>query len=184
MATRTVIKTNFVRASAKGQKAMLRSVGTSAQYYSVRADRDGERQERLAFTSESDALSRVEVAAVIALREESLAYRCVLSPGMQMDDDDLRSWARAVMLEVSETLDHDTGYVAYLHSDQSEHPHVHVIAFANDRLDRADFAALREVGDQVLESIAERENSLEIDPMVQSYSQSAVIDLDSGLELE
>jgi hypothetical protein len=88
------------------------------------------------------------------------------------------------MLEVGETLDRDTGYVAYIHSDQTEHPHVHAIAFSNDRLDREDFAALREVGDQALERIVERTNDLEIDPMAQSYFQDSGRDVDAGLELE
>jgi hypothetical protein len=182
--TRTVVKANFVRASAHGQPAMRQAATSSARYYSERNDRDGERQERLAFTSDRDGLSLAEVRESIAARDETLAYRMVLSPGVAMGDDDLRDWSRSVMLEVDETLDRDTGYVAYIHSDQTEHPHVHAIAFTNDRLDREDFAALREVGDQSLERIAERENSLEIDPMAVSYLRETEYGNDVGLELE
>jgi hypothetical protein len=184
MGTRTVIKANFVRASVNGQPGMRQAVTASARYYSVRNDRDGERQERQAFTSDRDGLSLAEVRESIASRDEMLAYRMVLSPGVQMGAEELRDWARTVMLEVSETLDRDTRYVAYIHSDQTEHPHVHAIAFCNDRLDRSDFAALREVGDQALERIVERTNDLEIDPMTRSYVQTAGQDLDTGLELE
>jgi hypothetical protein len=183
MATRTVIKANFVRASANGQQAMRQAATASARYYSERNDRDGERQERQAFTSERDGLSLAEVRESVASRDETLAYRMVLSPGVQMGDDELRDWARTVMLEVGETLDRDTGYVAYIHSDQTEHPHVHAIAFANDHLDRGDFATLREVGDQALERIVERERGLEIDPMAQTYARAERQDLDAGLDI-
>jgi hypothetical protein len=184
MSTRTVIKANFVRASANGQQAMRQAVIASARYYSERNDRDGERQERQAFTSDRDGLSLAEVRESIASREETLAYRMVLSPGVQMGDDDLRDWARTVMLEVGETLDRDTGYVAYIHSDQSEHPHVHAIAFANDHLDRGDFAILREVGDQALERIIERERGLEIDPIMLELERISASDLDLDFGLE
>jgi hypothetical protein len=43
--------------------------------------------------------------------------------------------------------DHDTDWIAYAHASQTEHPHVHVIAFLDERLDREDFAHLREHGD-------------------------------------
>jgi hypothetical protein len=50
--------------------------------------------------------------------------------------------------------------------------------------DRGDFAILREVGDQALERIIERERGLEIDPIMLELERISASDLDLDFGLE
>jgi hypothetical protein len=65
-------------------------------------------------------------------------------------------------------------WVAWAHTDHTDNPHVHVIAFTDRKLDREDFAAVREEGDAWAERIVESQRELEQDPMQAEYSRYEV----------
>jgi hypothetical protein len=56
-------------------------------------------------------------------------------------------------------------WVAWAHTDHTDNPHVHVIAFTDRRLERGDFAAVREEGDAWAERVVESRRELEQDPL-------------------
>jgi hypothetical protein len=137
-----VVKANFKRTAVSSARTRLKK---SADYYAHRPDADGQRAMRLAFGAEHDELGREEVHALIEDAEAQYGYRMVLSPGQDLDETELIDWTRGVMRELER--DQDADWIGYAHASQTEHPHVHVIAFLEERLDREDFAHLREHGD-------------------------------------
>ncbi|NJK45354.1 MAG: hypothetical protein HC933_14765 [Pleurocapsa sp. SU_196_0] len=140
--TRTVVKANFKRTRRITARASLKK---SADYYAHRPDADGEKVKRLAFDVDHDELGREAVHAFVEEAEGEYAYRLVLSPGRDFSEEELIDWTRGVMRELEK--DHDADWIGYVHASQTEHPHVHVIAFLDERLDREDFAHLRQQGD-------------------------------------
>ena len=148
--TQTVVKANFRRAgfSTSNNRGRLER---SLEYYSHRPNSDGERQNRPIFGAEGE-LTPEEAHAMIQESEAEYGYRLVLSPGKDMDADQLEDWATALMDELEEdgTV---TGWVGVAHDDQTEHPHAHVIAMTSRRLDGDDFRALRLEGDLEAERV-------------------------------
>lgn len=140
--TRTVVKANFKRSGGSSARSSLKK---SADYYAHRPDADGLRAQRLAFGVDHDELGRDSVQAMIDDAQGEYAYRMVLSPGRDFDEEGLIDWTRGVMRELER--EHNAEWAAYAHGSQTEHPHVHVIAFLDERLDRDDFKHLREHGD-------------------------------------
>jgi hypothetical protein len=139
--TRTVVKANFRRSFTGNRQRLQRS----ADYYSQRPDGDGERQKRSAFDREHEGLSKADVDEFIAKGEGEFGYRMVMSPGRDLDESELQDWTRGVMQHLESQ--HEAQWVAYAHVDQTEHPHVHVISFVDEKLDRDDFYELRALGD-------------------------------------
>lgn len=146
--TRTVAKGNYK--SGFSQKSRM---AASLDYLLGRPDRDGERQEREGFSSDETGLEREDLQAFLEETEGKYAYRLVLSPGQDFDKEELEIWAQRTMktLEVS----HEAEWVGVAHDKQNEHPHVHVIAYVDERLDREDFYDLRVSGDLEAERVFE-----------------------------
>lgn len=139
-----MVKANYKRAgfsSSNNRGQLERSLG----YYSHRPNREGERQNRPVFGAEGE-LSLEEAQAVIQESDAECGYRLVLSPGKDMDAEQLEEWTCALMEELEEdgTV---TGWVGVAHHDQNKHPHAHVIAMTSRRLEGDDFRALRLEGD-------------------------------------
>lgn len=152
------------------------AAGASADYYAHRPDAEGHREYRPGFDAENDELAKNEVYAGIEEAEGEYAYRIVLSPGEEMEAEELREWARDVM----EPVEEDGGeWVGFVHDDHTEHPHVHVIAFTQEMLDRDDLAGMREIGTEGAELGAERRSELEADPMAREAGADLAMDMES-----
>jgi relaxase-like protein len=155
--TRTVVKANYVPLG--GGRSAVRS---SAGYYGHRPDEDGERHWRPGFDAEKEGLNKEEVYGLIGEAEGEYAYRIVLSPGREMEADEVRRWTREVM----ESVERRGGeWVAFVHDDHTAHPHAHVIAFTDSKLGREDFAQMREEGDRSAEPVLEFRAEVTQDPM-------------------
>ena len=152
------------------------AAGASADYYAHRPDAEGHREYRPGFDAENDGLAKAEVYETIEGAEGEYAYRIVLSPGEEMGAEELREWARDVM----EPVEEDGGeWIGFVHDDHTEHPHVHVIAFTEERLDRDDLAEMREIGTEGAELGALLRTELEMDPMAQDVGAGVAMDVES-----
>lgn len=161
--TRTVVKANYVQGrGAKGAARAHNHANAAAAYYANRPDEDGKRQEREGFTATESGLDLDEIKDELDEAEGAYMYRMVLSPGEDLDGDDLEEWTRDVM------EDFDGDWVAFAHEDQTDHSHVHVIAFTDEKFDSGDFLDMREAGDesyqQFLEELQELKAEAEIEP--------------------
>lgn len=150
-----------MKMSAGGKAA----AGASADYYAHRPDQDGGREYRPGFDAENEEMPKNEVYERIEQGEGNYAYRVVLSPGQQMEAEDLREWARDVMEPVEEQ---GGEWVGFVHDDHTEHPHAHIIAYTDEKLDRGDLNEMREIGTEGAERWAEQKEEQEYDP-IQEY---------------
>jgi hypothetical protein len=55
--------------------------------------------------------------------------------------------------------------VAWVHDDQTDHPHVHIVAFTDGYVNEGEFERIREYGDRASERILERRQEWEVDPL-------------------
>lgn len=158
-----MVKVNYVRMSAGGKAA----AGASADYYAHRPNQEGDREYRPGFDAENDQMPKNEVYERIEQGEGDYAYRIVLSPGQQMDAEELREWSRDVM----EPVEEEGGqWVGFVHDDHTSHPHAHIIAYTDEKLDRADLAEMRQIGTEGAERWAEQKEEIEQDP-TQEHAQ-------------
>jgi hypothetical protein len=151
--TRTVVKANYKQ--ARGKAGSSRAKGharASADYYSTRPDGEGSYQERTGFSAEESNLDHADIEQKLEEAEGTYFYRAVLSPGQDIPGENLEEWARDVM------EDFDGDWVGFVHDDQTEHNHVHIIAFCDEKLSRGDFQEMRELGDKSFERHKERQN--------------------------
>ena len=155
--TRTVVKANYVPLGG-GRSAVRASAG----YYGHRPDGDGRRGWRPGFDAEREGLGKEEVYGLVREAKGEYAYRIVLSPGREMEADEVKRWTREVM----ETVESGGGeWVGFVHDDHTAHPHAHVIAFTGSKLEREDFAEMREEGDRSAELVLEFRAEVTQDPM-------------------
>jgi hypothetical protein len=155
--TRTVVKANYVPLGG-GRSAVKASAG----YYGHRPNGDGERHWRPGFDAEREGLDKEEVYGRVREAKGEYAYRIVVSPGREMEAEEVRRWTREVM----ESVECEGGeWVAFVHDDHTKHPHAHVIAFTSSKLAREDFAQMREEGDRSAESVLEFRAEVTQDPM-------------------
>jgi hypothetical protein len=155
--TRTVVKANYVPLGG-GRSAVRASAG----YYGHRPDGDGERHWRPAFDAEQEGLGKEEVYGRVREAKGEYAYRIVVSPGREMEADEVRRWTREMM----ESVERGGGeWVAFVHDDHTAHPHAHVIAFTGSKLGREDFAEMREAGDRSAGAVLEFRAEVTQDPM-------------------
>ena len=134
----------------------------SAQYYGHRPDSDGVRQYRSGFDSDRDEIGKDEAYRHAEQGEGDYAYRIILSPGEDLDGEELKDWTRDVMQGVEEA---GGSWVGFVHDDHTDNAHAHVIAFAREKLEREDFAEMREEGDRSAELRLEARAGMEQDPM-------------------
>jgi hypothetical protein len=90
------------------------------------------------------------------------AYRIVLSPGHEMDAEEIRGWTREVMYGAESE---GAEWFGFVHDDYTDHAHAHVVAFTDSKLGREDLAEMREEGDRVAERMLESRAEIERDPM-------------------
>lgn len=179
-----MVKANYVKLGGPEGAAEARGrVKASARYYGHRPDEDGRREWRDAFSGDRDRMSKEEAYEQVLGAEGEYAYRIVLSPGREMSEGDLMEWTRDVMDLGAERgwFEEDRGagewaseedsegeaerWVAWAHTDHTDNPHVHVLAFTDRRLDREDFAGMREEGDLAVEQRLDWRAEVEQDQM-------------------
>lgn len=144
----SVVKANYVPMSAGGAEAARRS----ADYYAHRPDEEGHRRYREAFDSTNDSMSKGNVHSVLDYEapDSEYMYRMVVSPGEDMTEDELRDYVRDVM----EPVEEDGGsWMGWVHEDQTEHIHAHLICYTDERLEVDDFAEMRSEGDEHIERV-------------------------------
>jgi hypothetical protein len=168
--TRTVVKANYVRAGGGANATANATMRASAQYYGHRPDADGARQYRPGFDAERDEIGKEEAYRHAEQGQGEYAYRIVASPGREMDAEELRGWTRDVMQGVEEA---GGTWMGFVHDDHTEHPHVHVIAFTEEKLNVEDFGQMREEGDLSAEQALEYRHESERDPMENELSANA-----------
>jgi hypothetical protein len=156
--TRTVVKANYVRAGG-GASATMRA---SAHYYGHRPDADGMRQYRLGFDAERDEIGKDEAYRHAEQGKGDHAYRIVLSPGEELDREELREWTRDVLQGIEEA---GGSWIGFVHEDHTDNTHAHVIAFTRERLEHEDFRQMREEGDRSAELRLEVRAQMERDPV-------------------
>jgi hypothetical protein len=164
--SRTVIKANYVPAGG-GMGATLRA---SAQYYGHRPDAEGSRRYRTGFDGQRDEIGKDEAYRHAERGEGDYAYRIVLSPGEELSGEELKDWTRDVMQGVEEE---GGSWLGFVHDDHTVNPHAHVIAFTRERLDRDDFAEMREEGDRSVSLRLEMRAEMQQDPMQEELSARA-----------
>jgi hypothetical protein len=158
-----VVKANYVR-SGSGSAAAMRA---SAQYYGHRPDADGARRYRMGFDGERDEIGKDEAYRHAERGEGDYAYRIVLSPGEDLSGEELKDWTRDVMQGVEEA---GGSWIGFVHDDHTDNAHAHVIAFTQERLEREDFAEMREEGDRSAELRLEMRAEMAQDPMQEELS--------------
>jgi hypothetical protein len=159
--TRTVSKVNYTRAAvggAKGMKTARTKASASAGYYGDRPNELGEREHRLAFTPEHDDLTLDQVRSEMREADGRYMYRVMLSPGENLEPSELRQWTREVMLEQPGVK----SWHGWVH-ENTDHKHVHVIAWTEGKLERRDLDGFRREGDRVLEQTLERNRELTLE---------------------
>ncbi|MDP9480642.1 MAG: hypothetical protein M3R38_34100 [Actinomycetota bacterium] len=98
---------------------------------------------------------------------EDLTYRCSPHEG----EEELRAlFEHREMMRHRESSSEDREeeaerWIGWAHTDHTENPHVHVLAFTDRRLDREDFAGMREEGDLAAEERLDWRAEVERDPM-------------------
>jgi hypothetical protein len=145
--TRTVVKARYTSLRTKSgavSKRGLSRIRAAANYMAYRPNEHGVREYRDAFTNDA-VLTKAELNDFLEQPTGTLAYRMVLSPGFDMDEDSITEWTR-------DTLERAgiTEYVGFAHAGAGAHtpyPHVHVIAYTDALLDRYAFAELRVIAD-------------------------------------
>jgi len=124
------------------------------RYYQMRPRGEGEPPRSL-FTKEG-AVSRAEAYHLLDVHQACgyLAHRLMLSPAVDEQPDDLRTFTRHVMGELEKEKGMLLHWVAVEHHN-TDHPHVHVVlcggvagrtGVEEVRLDRGDHARLKEDG--------------------------------------
>jgi hypothetical protein len=161
--SRTVIKANYVPAGG-GMGATMRA---SAQYYGHRPDAEGSRRYRTGFDGERDEIGKDEAYRHAEQGEGDYAYRIVLSPGEDLSGEEIKDWTRDVMQGVEEA---GGSWMGFVHDDHTDNPHAHVIAFTRERLERDDFAEMREEGDRSVSLRLEMRAEMQEDPMQEELS--------------
>jgi hypothetical protein len=174
------VKANYVPLGG-GRSAVKASAG----YYGHRPDGEGERHWRPGFDAEREGLDKEEVYGRVREAKGEYAYRIVVSPGREMEADEVRRWTREVMESVERG---GREWVAFVHDDHTKHPHAHVIAFTDSKLGREDFAHMREEGDRFAESVMEFRSEATQDPMGRedwsSYQGRTSEERERGSEVE
>lgn len=161
----TLIKANFTpTTNTAGLKGNLR-------YYQTRPDPTGARQQRPGFDAERDDLERAEAYKMVEDSTQTYAYRIVLSPGDDLEPDEMRAWTREVLADLEAQRGQHLIWVAYVH-DHPEHPHVHAIVMTDDKLDREDLHAMRQAGDRALHELAAVRQELAHHPYQQELEES------------
>ena len=160
--TRTVVKANYVRAGGGASAIASATMRASAQYYGHRPDSDGARQYRLGFDAERDEIGKDEAYRRAEQGKGDYAYRIMLSPGEELDREELREWTRDVMQAVEEA---GGSWIGFVHEDHTDNAHAHVIAFTPERLEHEDFREMREEGDRSAEVRLEARAQMERDPV-------------------
>jgi hypothetical protein len=176
--TRTVIKANYLRAGA-GREAAVRA---SAQYYGHRPNAEGERRSRDAFDDAWDRIGKEQVNGYLDSSEAQqceYVYRLTLSPGEDLDGGELKWWTRDVMHEIS--MNHGD-WKGWVHDDQTEHPHTHVIGFTDHKLSREDFEEMRHWGDKSAQVMVEMRREMQQDPMERELASERVQGADGARE--
>jgi hypothetical protein len=158
-----VVKANYVPAGG-GMRATMRA---SAQYYSHRPDAEGSRRYRMGFDGERDDIGKDEAYRHAERGGGDYVYRIVLSPGEDLSGEELKDWTRDVMQGIEET---GGSWMGFVHDDHTDNPHAHVIAFTRERLDRENFAEMREEGNRSAELRLEMRAGIEQDPMQEELS--------------
>ena len=139
----------------------------SAQYYGHRPDAEGSRRYRMGFDGERDEIGKDEVYRHAERGEGDYAYRMVLSPGEDLSGEELKDWTRDVMQGGEEA---GGSWIGFVHDDHTDNAHAHVIAFIRERLERGDFAEMREEGDRSAELRLEMRAEMAQDPMQEELS--------------
>jgi hypothetical protein len=158
-----VIKANYVPAG-DGMGATMRA---SAQYYGHRPDAEGSRRYRMGFDGERDEIGKDEAYRHAERGEGDYAYRIVLSPGEELSGEELKDWTRDVMQGIEEA---GGSWMGFVHDNHTNNPHAHVIAFTREKLDRDDFAEMREEGDRSVSLRLEMRAEMQQDPMQEEIS--------------
>ena len=175
--TRMVVKANYVRAGGGASATASATMRASAHYYGHRPDGEANRQYRAGFDAERDEIGKDEAYRRAEQGKGDYAYRIVLSPGEELDGEELRTWTRDVMQGVEES---GGTWMGFVHDDHTEHPHVHVIAFTEEKLNVEDFGQMREEGDLSAETALEYRHELEQDPMEKELSAKPAQEHESG----
>jgi hypothetical protein len=142
----------------------------SAQYYGHRPDAEGARRYRTGFDGERDEIGKDEAYRHAERDEGDYAYRIVLSPGEDLSGEELKDWTRDVMQGVEEA---GGSWIGFVHDDHTDNAHAHVIAFTRERLERDDFAEMREEGDRSASLRLEMREEMQQDPMQEELSARA-----------
>ena len=142
----------------------------SARYYGHRPDGEGNRQYRPGFDAERDEIGKDEVYRHAEQGEGDYAYRIVLSPGEELDGEELKEWTRDVMQGIEEA---GGSWAGFVHDDHTEHPHVHVIAHTDDKLSVGHFEEMREDGDTSSQEMLEIRAEMQQDPMQEEQRTQA-----------
>jgi hypothetical protein len=158
-----VVKANYVRSGSE----MGATMRASAQYYGHRPDAEGVRRYRMGFDGERDEIGKDEAYRHAEQGEGDYAYRMVLSPGEDLSGEELKDWTRDVMQGVEEA---GGSWIGFVHDDHTDNAHAHVIAFTRERLERDDFAEMREEGDRSAELRLEMRAEMQQDPMQEELS--------------
>ena len=145
--SRTVIRANYIAKGSPGARARLR---VSVAYYAKEKDISGEPVgEVKPFNTYNDELHEEELKSWMndydSTREH--AYRAVLSPGLDMTEEDLREHVRNQMGELETLRGHEINYVAFSHMDH-EHPHAHIVFREETTLTKTQLEEWRSRGDE------------------------------------
>jgi hypothetical protein len=145
-----IIKANYTR---KGGSAKA-----SVRYIENRPGKDGAKLRRTFFTADGkmergEAYTMIDQAAY-----GSYFFRFVISPDPKTEDCDkqlsLRELTEQTMQSLEDRFQHPVQWLAVIHSDHTEHRHVHAIAIAPRRLQVQDFQRMRSAATE--EALAQR----------------------------
>lgn len=144
---RTVVKSNYTRTNAAGSAKAF----ASANYMMFRPDYEGEIARLGHDGLKAHQAHEVHNWLGEQIKQHQYIYRMVLSPGKNFGEEATLHWANRTLREAG----HDR-YMLFVHAGQQGHtnnPHVHALVLTHTRLERHDFAALRQTGDEVADHV-------------------------------
>ena len=159
-----IVKATYTR---KGEAAKA-----SVRYIENRPGKEGAKTHRTLFSADGK-VERMEAYAMIEQAAKNCYFfRFVISPDPQREDSDkqllLRELTEQTMQSLEHRLQHTVQWVAAIHTDHTDHRHIHAIAIVPKRLQVPDFQRMRNAATQ--EALTQRQQ-LELARERQEQSQ-------------
>ncbi|HYU73444.1 MAG TPA: hypothetical protein VEL31_12260 [Ktedonobacteraceae bacterium] len=137
-----VVKNNYVKQDGYERKTAKAHI----RYIQHRKGKEGAKATRDLFGRDGSMGRREAYRMIDDAGQESIFFRCVISPDGATEDTNrdlhLREVTEHMILRIEERFNQQIQWVGAVHDDHTDHRHVHLVAIFPCRLNRQDFQAL------------------------------------------